>query len=632
MLLTLQRANDELEARVAERTADLRESERRLAAVLDALPMAVALVDRNGRTLVGNDVYRSYVPAILPSLDDTSHTLWEGYGADGRRIERQNYPAARALRGERVWPGHDFLFHGDPQRGPLWTRVAALPFRGGYGEIVGATVVIDDVDQEKRAIDALRASEARMRLVQEGTGVGTWDWNIATGEIRWSEQNCRLHGRDPAAGALGYDDWREAIHPEDRDRTNAAVLEAVARRQGFDTEYRTRLPDGAVRWLVGRGRVISDAAGRLERMMGINLDITTRKEAEQQQLMLVREVDHRAKNVLAVVQSLVRLTRAQDPAAFARALEGRISALARAHTLLASGRWAGGDLPVLLAEELSAYLSTGQVVLTGPSITLKADAVQPLAMSVHELATNAAKYGALSIPGGRVDVTWRVERDALVLTWTEAGGPRVTAPPQQAGFGSKLLGAAARGQLGGEVTSIWRESGLCCELRVAADRLQGAPSAGSLPAPVPAPRPITTGALRRGLRVLVGEDETLLALDLAHELRDLGCEVVGVADTLENLQPYTASAAGLDFAVLDVNLAGQASFPIADALLAQGVPVIFATGYGDLPGGRWAGNRQVMLLRKPVASADLAHAIANLFPPQPEDGEPDARLQALDHP
>jgi PAS domain S-box-containing protein len=478
-------------------------------------------------------------------------------------------------------------------------------------------------DLERRVVErteTLRESEARMRLVQESTGVGTWDWNIATGEVRWSEQNYRLHGLDPAAGPPSYDDWRQAIHPDDRDRTDAAVLDAVSRRAGFDTEYRISVK-GSVRWLVGRGHVLSDAAGRPERMMGVNVDITTRKGAEEQQSLLAREVDHRAKNALAVVQSLIRLTRAEDPAAFARALEGRIAALARAHTLLARERWAGGNLALLLAEELAAYRSTGQVVLTGPTVALKADAVQPLSMSLHELATNAAKYGALSIPDGRVEIDWRVERGALILTWREVGGPRVAAPPQRTGFGAKLLDAAVRGQLGGEVNSTWRPSGLCCELRIAADRLQETPLPAK-PAPPPATARMTsTSACRRGLRVLLGEDETLLALDLANELRDLGCEVVGVAESVEDLQPYTdAAAARIDLAVLDVNLGGQASFPIADALLAQEIPVIFATGYGDLPRGHWAGNPQVVLLRKPVASADLAHAIASLFPP-PREGE-----------
>jgi CheY-like chemotaxis protein len=125
--------------------------------------------------------------------------------------------------------------------------------------------------------------------------------------------------------------------------------------------------------------------------------------------------------------------------------------------------------------------------------------------------------------------------------------------------------------------------------------------------------------------VLLAEDEALLAMDLASELKGLGCEVAAVAETVEDLQrSVDLLAAAIDLAVLDVNLAGQPSFPVADALLAQGVPVIFATGYGDLPGGRWAGNRQVVLLRKPVTPADLAHAIASLFPQPPEgNGEPD---------
>jgi PAS domain-containing protein len=145
--------------------------------------------------------------------------------------------------------------------------VAALPSRDETGDVTGATVVIVDIDRKKRALDALRESEARMRLVQEAAGVGTWDWDIGSGEIRWSEQNFRLHGLDPAAGPPSYDDWREAVHPDDRDHANAAVLEAVARREDFDTEYRVMLSDGSVRWLVGRGRLLCDESGRPERMM-----------------------------------------------------------------------------------------------------------------------------------------------------------------------------------------------------------------------------------------------------------------------------------------------------------------------------------------------------------------------------
>ena len=611
----LQAANLDLEARIDERTARLRQSERRFGVVLEALPIGVALSDRSGKTLVANQVFARYVGDQVPSADRERAPLWEGYDEAGRRIEPRDFPAARALRGERVWPGVELLFHGDLERGPVWTRVAALPSRDETGAVVSCAVVIDDIDQEKRAVDALRESETRMRLVQEAAGVGTWDWNIVRGEIRWSDQNFRLHGRDPAAGPPSYDDWRLALHPEDRDRANAAVLGAVARREDFDTEYRIQLPDGTVRWLVGRGRLLCDAAGRPERMMGINLDITARKQAEEQQALLAREVDHRAKNALAVVQSLVRLTRADRPEEFARALEGRIAALARAHTLLAAERWRGGGLRALLEEELAPYLPTGQVVLHGPAVTLKVDAVQPLSLCLHELATNAAKYGAFSTPGGRVEIAWGLEGEALRLVWSETGGPRLANPPSRTGFGSRLLDATARGQLGGEVGLEWRPTGLVCRLKIAADRLQevAAAATGSVGAPLPAPAAPGT-AVPSGLRVLVAEDEPLLAMDLARELQALGLAVVAMADGIPALQRRLEDAGdGLDLAVLDVNLAGQASFPIADALLARGVPVLFVTGYGDLPGGRWTGDRRVGLLRKPVTRGELAQAIATLL-------------------
>ncbi len=614
-LATLRATNRDLEGRVEERTASLRDSERRLSGVLEALPIGVALIDRAGRTLVGNAVYERFLPTGILSGDLAHAAQWEAEDGEGRRIAAPGFPAERALRGERVWPGQELLFTGDATRGPIWTRVAALPSRDAAGAIAGATVVIVDIDQEKRAVDALRDSEARMRLVQEAAGVGTWDWDIASGQVRWSEQNFRLHGLDPAtAGPPTYDLWQRTVHLEDRERTHAEVAAAAERCQDFDTEYRVAFADGAARWLVGRGRVLCGADGRPERVMGINLDITARKEAEEQQALLAREVDHRAKNALAVVQSVVRLTRAERPAEFAEALEGRIAALARAHTLLAHGRWTGGGLCPLLEEELAAYLPSGRVALAGPPVTLEADAVQPLSLCLHELTTNAAKYGALSVPEGRIDIAWGLQDGALLLVWTETGGPRLAAPPERTGFGSRLLDAAVRGQLGGEAILDWRETGLVCRLRIACDRLSQVAGVGrSGPAALAAPPPVGA-AVPNGLRALVAEDEPLLAMDLVGELQALGFEVVATADGIEDLQRQVdGSGPCLDLAVLDVNLSGRPSFPVADRLLARGVPVLFVTGYGELPDGPWSDHRLVRLLHKPVATADLAQAIAGLL-------------------
>ncbi|HEX3218939.1 MAG TPA: sensor histidine kinase, partial [Candidatus Limnocylindria bacterium] len=175
--------------------------------------------------------------------------------------------------------------------------------------------------------------------------------------------------------------------------------------------------------------------------------------------LLLREVDHRAKNALAVVQSVLTLTRTEDPADFKKAVMGRIAAMALAHTLLARERWHGADLRALLAEELAAYRGGGglesAVQFDGPLVGLAPDAAQPVAMAIHELATNAAKYGALSVPGGRVAISWSRDpkEGGLVLVWRERGGPPVTAPPERRGFGTSLIQSTVVRQLQGSLDS-----------------------------------------------------------------------------------------------------------------------------------------------------------------------------------
>ncbi|WP_052215202.1 HWE histidine kinase domain-containing protein [Belnapia sp. F-4-1] len=202
-------------------------------------------------------------------------------------------------------------------------------------------------------------------------------------------------------------------------------------------------------------------------------DITGRKAADERQVLLTREVDHRAKNALAVVQSMLRLTRAVDMPGYVRAVEGRVAALARAQTLLARDRWAGTDLRALLEGELAPFLGAGgtRAALDGPEVSLPASAAQPLTMAMHELATNAVKYGALSKAAGCVSVSWRVEREPggpmlLRLRWAEAGGPPVAGAPKRHGFGGRLLDGTVRAQLGGKVSFAWEPAGLVCGIEV----------------------------------------------------------------------------------------------------------------------------------------------------------------------
>jgi two-component sensor histidine kinase len=213
--------------------------------------------------------------------------------------------------------------------------------------------------------------------------------------------------------------------------------------------------------------------------------VTDRTAAAERQELLMRELDHRAKNALAVVQAALRLTPKDDPSAYARAVEGRVAALARAHTLLARAQWTGADLRAMAEGELAPFLDTGasapgagpRAELDGPPLALKPGAAQALSMALHELATNATKHGALSASGGRVSLSWRVDRASgeLRLRWVERGGPRVSAPPARRGFGSRVLDGTVRGQLGGAVSRAWEPAGLVCEVGV--PLAQVAPSA-----------------------------------------------------------------------------------------------------------------------------------------------------------
>ena len=232
--------------------------------------------------------------------------------------------------------------------------------------------------------------------------------------------------------------------------------------------------DGAAgeRWFRVSGIPMRDEAGGVAAALLVIVDVDEEKRATERQSLLTRELDHRAKNVLAVVQAALRLTRADDMAGFVRAIEGRVAALARAQTLLAKDRWAGADLRTLLGGELAAFLdgdSGGpRAELRGLAVALPPGAAQPLAMAVHELATNAVKYGALSVPGGRLSISWRAGDGAdrvLRLRWSETGGPPPEGPPTKRGFGSRVLERTLRGQLGGAVSMSW-EGGLTCDIEV----------------------------------------------------------------------------------------------------------------------------------------------------------------------
>jgi PAS domain S-box-containing protein len=336
------------------------------------------------------------------------------------------------------------------------------PLCTNEGEIPGVLCVC--VETTERA--AREAREHLLSMALDAARMGVWIVDALTLEVKSSPELNEIFGLAPDARPT-LEELNAQYEPEDLVRAQLGLLTAMARSDRY-YEYEARLVrkrDSAARWLLVRAKLEVSASGLLERMIGVAMDITERKEAEERLKLLAREVDHRANNLLAVVQSTVRLTKAPDVATYREALNGRLEALAHAHKLLAESRWVGASVRKLVEEELRPF-ERKQVRISGPDASLGPPVAQALAMALHELATNAAKYGALSVQDGVVDVSWGPpDADGLIeLCWIEAGGPPVT-PPRGLGVGTMVLQRALSGSLGGASEIDWRRDGLRCRLR-----------------------------------------------------------------------------------------------------------------------------------------------------------------------
>ncbi len=343
-------------------------------------------------------------------------------------------------------------------------------------------------------------------------------------------------------------------------------------------------------------------------------DITERIANEEARLLLAREVDHRAKNALAVVQALVSLTTAPSKEEFIAALRGRVSALGRAHSLLAQNRWTGAELAKIIEDETAPYCKPGQTRVRSFSVSLLPHAVQPVSLLIHELATNAVKYGAFSVPSGRVDVSWFIdEDDALVVSWIETGLSAAPKKPESSGFGSTLIDTVTR-QLGGEVSTQWERDGVHVVARLpAASYRRNASAKDTAEAKESANLPEKK---KRG-RLLIAEDELLVAMELCQALEANGWETIGPAATVEDAFRILANEPRPDAAILDINLNGEVVYPVADLLNAKGIPYLFCTGYEAAGGG--PAHQNAPILKKPTNLDSLLAEVQMLidYPPPP---------------
>jgi PAS domain S-box-containing protein len=461
----------------------------------------------------------------------------------------------------------------------------------------------------------LLQSEQRRSLALAAGQMGSWEWDPVNGRFVWDDGQYRIFGVDPATFDLSVDNVRALIHPEDWKHLQNAIKPAAPNTPSFQSEFRVCRPNGELRSCIGTAVASVDATDNVVRISGVTVDITNRKEAEERQVLLAREVDHRARNALALVQSIVRLTRSDNIKSYITAVDGRIGALARAHTLLAQSRWQGADLARLVNEELAPFRTDGpeRTTIAGPDVSLEPRTAQTLALALHELATNAAKYGALSVRAGRVAVDWDLQPHGLLLRWTESGGPQPQ-PPVAPGFGIRLISASIERQLAGEAVFDWCPEGLNCTLRVPCrDQIEALSHRAGAHARVGEERFDLPLRLDTGNRVLLVEDEILVAMMMKDILTELGFSVVGPFSRLGEAM-VAAVHEEINAGIIDVNLGGEFVYPVADVLTARKIPFVFITGYGvESIDSRFG---YVPIVKKPVQRQVLQTIFA-----APETGE-----------
>jgi PAS domain S-box-containing protein len=475
------------------------------------------------------------------------------------------------------------------------------------------------------SIERMHAQEARRRaereLRREQEVLQTIIDRIPVMVTRYEPDKKVLHLNPAFSRTLGWSaadatgvSLMEACYPDAEYRKHVSEFMDSCRDGWMDIRMRSR-DEREVETMWANIR-LSD-----QTLVGIGIDITDRKRDEAQRELLVAELSHRVKNTLATVISIAHqsFAKGRSPRQAQRSFDDRIRALAQTHTRLAETNWSGVPLETVIRDETAPYQDRGRNVrIGGPQIILNPKCAVSFGMAIHELTTNAAKYGALSNRGGSLDVAWQIlPADKEVrLYWIESGGPAVT-PPQHSGFGRVLLERAMASDLNGDVELDFALEGLKCRI---AFPLEGHwPAVIDEPArpfvadpsrprldPAPASRPHDDQALR-GKRVLVVEDEFFLRLELEEWLRSAGCAIIGPFGALEPARHMAARRDPIDLAILDANLNGQMVYPLADDLLARGVPVIFLTGYEktNLP----ARFRVVPQVSKPYDPAALIKEI-----------------------
>jgi PAS domain S-box-containing protein len=398
------------------------------------------------------------------------------------RVHPDDFPLLDALARDALTSGEkefvlEFrIFRHDQVR---WIESRILISHNEAGRPIRRLGVQIDVTERKQAEQALAERNIQLALAGKAGLVGSCAYDAETEMMQISDGYAAIHGFPEDTAEIAHSEFLARVHRDDIGRVEQARSDAFReRRREYNVEYRIIRPGGDVRWVEVRCFISFSGEGHPRRVVGISIDITERKGVEEHQRTLLAELDHRVKNALATVSAVVSHTRqgSRSVADFVAALDGRIRSMATTHELLSSRRWHGVSLTDLVRRELAPYTTRTNTGIGGPEVTLSARAGQAVSTVLHELATNAAKHGAFSVPDGRVFVRWHSEpngrADARIgIEWQETGGPAVWAP-DTSGYGMEVIRDLIPYELGGTVDLAFARDGLRCRLEIPAECLK----------------------------------------------------------------------------------------------------------------------------------------------------------------
>jgi PAS domain S-box-containing protein len=453
--------------------------------VLEHLPIAVCIYDRSGRIARFNESALE-IWGRRPQPGVTHRAFVAGckfFDPNGRMLSYPEMALSRVLNTGRAVREQECMVER-PDGSRITTIVNINPLHDSDGNLIGAINCIRNVTEQKlidqafrHSQDSLREQQQRLAATYEHAAIGIAEVDASGRFLRVNEAICAITGqsREALLSARLFD----RTHPDDKQADRDLFLKQVrGELSDYSLEKRYVRQDGEVRWMAVKSTTVRDADNRFLYGVRVVQDVTERRQAEQSQQLLIDELNHRTKNTLAIVQSLFWQT-ARDKSASSdlrEVFEGRLFALSKAHEHLTIGHWESAPLKDIIVAGIGAHFSAPdhRIEMMGDLMVLKPKAALTLAMACHELATNAVKYGALSVTSGRISVRWqKIATDAgspLRIEWRERGGPRVH-PPARLGFGSKFVEASIAADLQGTSKIAFEPEGVRCVMELPSDVL-----------------------------------------------------------------------------------------------------------------------------------------------------------------